>query len=76
MPKTLASHNYLMCMPDPAIRSITQATIGERDKLRAQVNLVKCKTVVTIDRRPLGTTIAQVSLDESAPVLMMDGPTH
>lgn len=72
MPKVLASHEYLMRIPDPAIRSIMQSTIVERDKLRAQVNLLKSKTVVTIDRRPLGATIAQVSPDKSVPVLMMN----
>lgn len=72
MPKALASHEYLMRIPDPAVRSIMQATIVERDKLRAQVNLLKSKTVVTIDRRPLGATIAQVSPGESVPVLMMN----
>lgn len=39
--KTLASHDYLMRIEDPAIRSIMQGIISERDKLRAQVNLLK-----------------------------------
>ncbi len=56
--KTLASHEYLMRIDDPAIRSIMQAIIAERDKLKAQLNVLKANTQVTVDRRPLGATIA------------------
>lgn len=57
-PKTLASHEYLMRIEDPAIRSIMQAIIAERDKLKAQLNVLKANTQVTVDRRPLGATMA------------------
>ena len=57
-PKTLASHDYLMRIEDPAIRSIMQAVIAERDKLKAQLNVLKAHTQVTVDRRPLGATIS------------------
>lgn len=57
-PKTLASHEYLMRIEDPAIRSIMQAVIAERDKLKAQVNLLKANTEVTVDRRPTGMSAA------------------
>ncbi|ARU23406.1 hypothetical protein RSSE_c3013 [Ralstonia solanacearum] len=57
-PKTLASHEYLMRIEDPAIRSIMQAIIAERDKLKAQLNVLKANTQVTVDRRPLGATAA------------------
>jgi hypothetical protein len=57
-PKTLASHEYLMRIEDPAIRSIMQAIIAERDKLKAQLNVMKANTQVTVDRRPLGATVA------------------
>lgn len=57
-PKTLASHEYLMRIEDPAIRSIMQAIIAERDKLKAQLNVLKANTQVTVDRRPLGAAIA------------------
>jgi hypothetical protein len=50
----LASHEYLMRIEDPAIRSIMQAIIAERDKLKAQLNVLKANTQVTVDRRPLG----------------------
>lgn len=56
--KTLASHEYLMRIEDPAIRSIMQAIIAERDKLKAQLNVLKANTQVTVDRRPLGAAIA------------------
>lgn len=52
--KPLASHEYLMRIQDPAIRSIMQAIIGERDKLRAEVNLLKSNAQVVVDRRPIG----------------------
>ncbi|MDD2750638.1 MAG: gamma-mobile-trio protein GmtX [Acidithiobacillus sp.] len=53
-PKLLASHEYLMRIEDPAIRSILQAIIAERDTLRAQINTLKAHTQVSVDRRPLG----------------------
>jgi hypothetical protein len=57
-PKTLASHEYLMRIDDPAIRSIMQAIIAERDKLKAQLNVLKANTQVTVDRRPLGAAVS------------------
>jgi len=50
--KTLANHEYLLRIDDPAIRSIMQAIIVERDKLKAQLNVLKANTRVTVDRRP------------------------
>lgn len=55
-PKMLASHEYLMRIEDPAIRSIMQSIIAERDKLKAQLNVLKANAQVTVDRRPLGAT--------------------
>ncbi|MFL1481907.1 gamma-mobile-trio protein GmtX [Pseudomonas grimontii] len=61
-PKALASNDYLMRIDEPAIRSIMQAIIAERDKLKAQLNVLKANTQVTVDRRPLGvTTLARPS---------------
>lgn len=51
-PKELASAEYLMRIPDPAIRSIMQTIVAERDKLRAQINTLKAHAQVVIDRRP------------------------
>ncbi len=55
--KTLASHEYLMRIDDPAIRSIMQSVIAERDRLKAQLNVLKAHTQVTIDRRPRGASV-------------------
>ncbi|EMB2830540.1 TPA: gamma-mobile-trio protein GmtX [Stenotrophomonas maltophilia] len=56
--KVLASDEYLMRIEDPAIRSIMQGIIAERDRLKSQLNLLKAHTQVTVDRRPLGATIS------------------
>ncbi|MBP0639707.1 gamma-mobile-trio protein GmtX [Cupriavidus sp. AcVe19-6a] len=69
-PKTLASHEYLMRIEDPAIRSIMQAIIAERDKLKAQLNVLKADTQVTVDRRPLGATIAAAPGTQPVTVLV------
>lgn len=59
--KPLASHEYLMRIHDPAIRSIMQTIIGERDKLKAEVNLLKSKTQVVVDRRPVGVRVSDAA---------------
>lgn len=59
--KDLASHQYLMRIEDPALRSLMQAVISERDSLRAKINLLKIQTQIIIDQRPLGATIAKSS---------------
>lgn len=69
--KGLASYEYLMRIQDPAIRSIMQAAISERDNLRAQLNLLKSKTIINIDQRPLGATLASEGTGVSVPVLLM-----
>ncbi|AMQ41830.1 gamma-mobile-trio protein GmtX [Aeromonas veronii] len=67
--KTLASHDYLMRIEDPAIRSIMQAIVTERDKLKAQLNTLKAHTQVVVDRRPLGATITSTT---GAPVAVVE----
>ncbi|MFT4066679.1 MAG: gamma-mobile-trio protein GmtX [Paraburkholderia sp.] len=47
--KPLASHEYLMRIHAPPIRSVMQTIIGERDKLREEVNLLKASTQVVVD---------------------------
>lgn len=56
-PKVLASHEYLLRIEDPAIRSLMQSIIVERDKLKAQINTLKANTKVVVDRRPLGAQV-------------------
>jgi hypothetical protein len=70
-PKTLASHEYLMRIEEPAIRSIMQAIIAERDKLKAQLNVLKANTQVTVDRRPLGATIVTTPGEHPLAVLSL-----
>lgn len=60
-PKALASSEFLMRIDDPAIRSIMQATITERDKLRAQLSVLKAHTQVVVDRRPLALSTPAVA---------------
>ncbi|XVJ47857.1 gamma-mobile-trio protein GmtX [Pseudomonas sp. UBT] len=69
--KTLASHEYLMRIDDPAIRSIMQTIIAERDRLRAQLNVLKANAQVTADRRPLGAKVAFGSDSQSVTVLAL-----
>jgi len=69
--KTLASHEYLMRIADPAIRSIMQAIIAERDRLKAQLNVLKANTQVTVDRRPLGASVMASSDSRPVAVLAM-----
>lgn len=70
-PKTLASIEYLMRIDDPAIRSIMQAIVAERDKFKAQLNVLKAHTQVTVDRRPLGATVMSRPSAEPMAVVMM-----
>ncbi|MDR6391203.1 gamma-mobile-trio protein GmtX [Paraburkholderia phenoliruptrix] len=70
-PKTLASHDYLMRIDDPAIRSIMQAIVTERDKLKAQLNVLKANTQVTVDRRPLGATVSSAPGTQSVAVVAL-----
>ena len=70
-PKMLASHEYLMRIEDPAIRSIMQSIIAERDKLKAQLNALKANAQVTVDRRPLGATAAATHGSQPVTVLAM-----
>jgi hypothetical protein len=60
-PAISSSHAYLLRIEDPAIRSIMQSTISERDKLKQQVNILKSQTKVVIDQRPIGATLAKSS---------------
>ena len=70
-PKVLASYEYLARIEDPALRSLMQAVVAERDKLKAQVNVLKANMQVTVDRRPLGATVASTPTGETIAVLTM-----
>ena len=69
--KSLASHEYLMRIEDPAIRSIMQAIIAERDKLKAQINVLKANTQVSVDRRPVGAAVPAAAGTQPVTVLAL-----
>ena len=62
-----AGHAYLLRIDDPAVRSIMQSVIVERDKLKAQLALLKSKSQIVVNQRPLGATIAPG--DSGVPIL-------
>lgn len=45
--------DLLRRIDDPALRALFVAIVAERDRLRAQVNLLRAHANVVIDRRPL-----------------------
>ncbi|MBN8504487.1 MAG: alpha/beta hydrolase [Burkholderiales bacterium] len=51
-PKGKASHSFLTRIDDPAIRALVQGALIERDKLQAEVNLLKSLTQLNLDRSP------------------------
>jgi hypothetical protein len=55
--KPPAGHAYLLRIDDPAIRSIMQSVIVERDKLKAQLALLKSKSHIVVNKRPLGAAV-------------------
>lgn len=54
-----SKHSFLKKIEDPAIRSLCQIALTERDKLKAELNLLKSKTEFVVDMRPLGAEIAK-----------------
>jgi hypothetical protein len=48
---------FLQNIEDPAIRSLCQIALIERDKLRTELNLLKAKFEVIVDMRPPGTQL-------------------
>ena len=56
------------------IRSIMQAIITERDKLKARPNVLKANAQVTIDWRPLGTRIA--AAPGAQPIAVLELPAQ
>jgi len=51
-PKAKASHDFIARIDDPAIRALVQGALIERDKLQAEVNLLKSLTHLKLDRSP------------------------
>ncbi len=49
-PRKKASHDFLVRIDDPAIRALVQGALIERDRLQAEVNLLKSLTHLKLDR--------------------------
>jgi hypothetical protein len=62
---------FLSRIDDPAIRALVQGALIERDKLRAEVNLLKSVTKLTLDRAP-GLPVSTPSTP--TPMLLTSGP--
>lgn len=67
--KVPVTRGFLTDILDPAVRSIMEATIIERDKLRGENNMLRALPRGIIDKRPLGATIAYTEASESIAVL-------
>jgi len=50
--KPIAGEEFLRRIPDPADRALAGFIIAERNRLRGEVNLLKSKSNIVIDRRP------------------------
>jgi hypothetical protein len=61
---------------DPATRIIVEKLIRERNSLRAEVNILKSQTTLTIDRRPLTATKSlQVDAEGGMTLEIQAGPS-
>ncbi len=52
-------YSFLQKIDDPSVRSLCQMALIERDKLKAELNLLKSQTQVIVDMRPLGAEVVQ-----------------
>lgn len=50
---------FLLRIDDPAARGLVQGVISERDRLRAELNLLKSATQLTLDRREAPQSLPQ-----------------
>lgn len=60
-PKLPPEHRYLLKIEDYAIRGIMQGVVAQRDKFKQQLNILKSQVSITIDQRPLGAVLGNVS---------------
>ena len=65
--KTLASHDFLSKIEDPAIRCVVESIIAERNDLKSENNILKSRTRIYIDRRPSSSHQAGQSVLEILP---------
>lgn len=52
-------YEFLRKIEDPAVRSLCQMGLIERDKVRAELNMLKSKFELIVDMRPFGAGIAK-----------------
>lgn len=55
--KPLAEESLLRQIPDPAVRALVGAAVAERNRLRAEINLLKGVTSIVVDRRPASSQV-------------------
>lgn len=60
----------LMRIPDPAVRTLIQGRMIERDKFRAELNLLKSKVMLRIEVGCAGVVSEGLSAGSSAPVAL------
>lgn len=51
-PKPLATEEYIQRIEDPAIRTLVQTIISERNRLKSELNTLKASTFIVVDKRP------------------------
>lgn len=62
-------------IPDPATRIIVEKLVKERNALKAEVNILKSQTTLTIDRRPRAANrAAEVTADGAMTIEVQAGP--
>lgn len=59
MAEPAEKYDFLRKIDDPAVRSLCQLGFIERDKLRSELNMLRSKTEIIVDMRPLGTCITK-----------------
>lgn len=66
---TVSDAELLRRVPEPDVRALLGAALAERNKLRAQLNMLKSQANVVIDRRPLPGSLGTSSGGDVVQVL-------
>lgn len=67
--KTISKYDFLNKIDDPAVRSLCQMALIQRDKLKAEIDQLKGQTQLVIDMRPLGAEIAKDGKNKNVAVI-------
>lgn len=54
-----AKYDFIKKIDDPVVRQLCQIAFVQRDKLKAELDLLKSQTQIVVDMRPLGAEIAK-----------------